>query len=135
MCYEPNNFTNLNSSGLPKERMLSSTMLWGFCGLPINSQTFAVLMAKRSVVWLLSKSSSTTTKTNRGLFAAFRHQFRSTDLFFNPLSYSSFHTTQKISMSSDEAAKAIEAASTDPAINPHAPTFFDKIIDKKVYSS
>ena len=107
-------------------------MLWGFCGLPINSQTFAVLMAKRSVVWLLLKASSTTTKTNRGLFAAFRHQFRSTDLFFNPLSYSSFHATQKISMSSDEAAKAIEAASTDPAINPHAPTFFDKIIDKSI---
>lgn len=31
-----------------------------------------------------------------------------------------------------EVTAAAEAASTDPAINPNAPTFFDKIVDKSI---
>ncbi len=31
-----------------------------------------------------------------------------------------------------EEAAAILAASTDPAINPNAPTFFDKIVSKQI---
>jgi histidine triad (HIT) family protein len=36
------------------------------------------------------------------------------------------------SSSNDEALKADIAASSDPAVNPAAPTFFDKIVDKTI---
>jgi len=35
-------------------------------------------------------------------------------------------------MSSDEVVNAEIAASTDPAINPNAPTFFDKLVDGSI---
>ena len=37
--------------------------------------------------------------------------------------------------SSDEVSAADRAASTDPAINPAAPTFFDKIVSKEIPST
>jgi len=37
-------------------------------------------------------------------------------------------------MSSSESEKAVEAASSDPAVNPNAPTFFDKIVAKEIPS-
>jgi hypothetical protein len=35
-------------------------------------------------------------------------------------------------MSSTEEEKAAAAASSDPAINPNAPTFFDKLVSKEI---
>ena len=35
-------------------------------------------------------------------------------------------------MSHNEVDLAQQAASTDPAVNPHAPTFFDKIVSKEI---
>ena len=39
---------------------------------------------------------------------------------------------RRMSVISDEAEKAKIAASTDPAINPAAPTFFDKLVSKEI---
>ena len=38
-------------------------------------------------------------------------------------------------MSSDEVSAAAIAASTDPAVNPNAPTFFDKLVSKDIPSN
>lgn len=42
-----------------------------------------------------------------------------------------FHTS-KIMSTTDEVAAAAIASSSDPAINPAAPTFFDKIVSKEI---
>lgn len=49
---------------------------------------------------------------------------------FSPARFSS-----KMSAISDEVAAAIDAKSTDPAVNPYAPTFFDKIVSKEIPST
>ena len=36
---------------------------------------------------------------------------------------------------SNEVDEALKASSTDPAINPNAPTFFDKIVSKVIPST
>lgn len=41
-------------------------------------------------------------------------------------------STRKFSIMSDEVKAAEIAASTDPAINPFAPTFFDKLVSKEI---
>ena len=49
------------------------------------------------------------------------------------LSSRSFPIHRKFArMSSIEEAAALTAASTDPAVNPFAPTFFDKIVSKEI---
>jgi len=44
-------------------------------------------------------------------------------------SASVFHSTTNMS---DEVLAADQAKSTDPAINPQAPTFFDKLVSKEI---
>ena len=46
--------------------------------------------------------------------------------------YTTSRLFSKVMSSEDEVAKAAIAASTDPAINPNAPTFFDKLIDGSI---
>ncbi len=43
-----------------------------------------------------------------------------------------FSSSTKKNTMSDEVTKANEASSTDPAINPNLPTFFDKIVDGSI---
>ena len=40
-----------------------------------------------------------------------------------------------VRMSSDEVSQAAAAGSTDPAVNPNAPTFFDKLVAKEIPSA
>jgi len=49
----------------------------------------------------------------------------------NHLHPKKFHTS-KIMSTTDEVAAAAIASSSDPAINPAAPTFFDKIVSKEI---
>jgi len=46
--------------------------------------------------------------------------------------YTTSRLFSKVMSSDDEVAKAGIAASTDPAINPNAPTFFDKLVDGSI---
>lgn len=46
--------------------------------------------------------------------------------------YTTSRLFSKVMSSDDEVAKAAIAASTDPAINPNAPTFFDKLVDGSI---
>jgi diadenosine tetraphosphate (Ap4A) HIT family hydrolase len=46
--------------------------------------------------------------------------------------FKQFSTSTFLNMSSNEVSAAEIAASTDPAINPESPTFFDKLIDKSI---
>jgi histidine triad (HIT) family protein len=50
---------------------------------------------------------------------------------FSHLTCREFHQT-KMSSEASEVEKARIAASTDPAVNPNAPTFFDKIVSKEI---
>lgn len=57
-------------------------------------------------------------------------------LSFAPLSHRSLlNQSRNCRMSSSEVDAAKIAASTDPAINPNAPTFFDKLVKKEIPST
>jgi hypothetical protein len=67
----------------------------------------------------------------RATCVTFSHSFRSYNAqrFIKPTFSSSFIRN----MSSENEVNAAEvAASTDPAINPRAPTFFDKLVSKDI---
>lgn len=55
---------------------------------------------------------------------------RRTSSFVLPIHTLPQRSISKFKMS--EVSAAIEAKSTDPAINPFAPTFFDKIVSKEI---
>lgn len=52
-------------------------------------------------------------------------------LFFNKKLINKFNLINKMSLF-NEVDAAINAQSTDPAINPNASTFFDKIVSKEI---
>jgi len=52
--------------------------------------------------------------------------------YHKPARYTTSNFLQKNMSTEDEVAKAEIAASTDPAVNPNAPTFFDKLVDGSI---
>lgn len=52
--------------------------------------------------------------------------------FLSTSTFRNFHSNSFFMSSSSEVDAAVIASSTDPAVNPNAPTFFDKIVSKEI---